>query len=533
MRTLEISNFKGKMTKDLIGTLDSGFSPFALTTYGIDPFWDSYDTNITFIPKLYVLKDIYPNGTITNMIPSNEGSGTSTIPVVFGVGIDGKAYKITVSNTTSPDYDYLETFSNALSGNMKRSGRALISQIDGVNKIYVGTSVGLEKSSGLTTSATFSTVSATGMSTDVPRPIEQFLGNIYVANDNNIAETTNGTSFTTLTKLSPSLPNGYTIRDMQVSQDGRYLIIIASQNFSAGYIFDQTLGNQQISGTMNSVILYWNGVDKTYSSLQFMNGANLSSLLITNTYSIMFGKDDEGVCVYNLDGTKLATLFDIGYALYPPLPGNSFAVGNKVFFQMQIGGFIYIVCYDKSDNSFYFLNRYGLSGEAIKGGICVPSFHNQKISGSTDTTRTKLYFSFGTVDTTGGTIDTVVEYFHLQNYGDSLTQGYYSTQVQKFAKKIALKKIRVYCNPTDSNTKFTLNLIDQTGNVITNGAFTYQYASGTDTTKGQGALDIIKFTPKTIPVSSLGIQIQNQGNSGVNISKIEIDYDELDEPPQK
>ena len=102
--------------------------------------------------------------------------------------------------------------------------------------------------------------------------------------------------------------------------------------------------------------------------------------------------------------------------------------------------------------------------------------------------------------------------------------GVYETQTQLFSKKITVKQIRVYTEPTAANNGFKIDFIGSDGSVITNGTFTYTYASGTDVTQAQGSLERIDFNPSMKDTYALGARITNTGTSQMTIKKMEIDW---------
>ena len=70
------------------------------------------------------------------------------------------------------------------------------------------------------------------MTLDSPRPMVNFLGKIYFGNGANIGEIDSGETITTATKLSPALPSGLVINDLDITPNGNYLQITASRTNS-------------------------------------------------------------------------------------------------------------------------------------------------------------------------------------------------------------------------------------------------------------------------------------------------------------
>lgn len=137
----------------------------------------------------------------------------------------------------------------------------------------------------------------------------------------------------------------------------------------------------------------------------------------------------------------------------------------------------------------------------------------------------KHIFSALDVSNGGGTSKFKLYTFALASTGTGTPQlGVYETQTQLFSQKITAKQIRVYTESTAANQGFQIDFIGSDGSVITNGTFTYTFASGTDTTKLQGSLERVDFNPAMKSTYALGLRITNTGTANMTIHKIEIDY---------
>ena len=533
MATLAISNFKGKIVKSTLGDVNSGSVPSFPASYGYNPIWTPFDSSLSFLPA-----------------PTSIGGTTLTEPIVkfqtqmlasagdgyaFGLGMSGGMYSIQATNVAgSPnDVDTITKFTNGLGENSYFGGGMLFSSISGTQQLYVCTDTNLHATSGFIfpASATWSTITGGGgLSTAMPHPMIEFLGKIYVANGSNVAESTDGATFTTNVKLSPGLPANYWIRDMQVSSDGRYLVMIASNdNFTDTY--NQNKGNTQVWQLPDSIVALWNGTDNGYTSVQFFKGIDLSCIAVTNVTTIILGKDDEGLAMFDLSGNKINIFSDVGIAGSATYsPSSVFVAGNKLFFVTQLGNMGLSLCsYDITSQSLYNLASISSSAESVKGAVCMPSVHTNTYL-SSDVTFTKLYYSVSYLPVATQANNKLYRLTLENVFGVTFQAGQYITQVQKFAKKIKIDAVRVYCEPTTANESFVVRLSHGTGLISGSSSFTYTYAAGTDATQGQGSLTLIKFNPEISSTSQLGVRIVNNGTDNVTIHKIEIDYTEVENP---
>ena len=536
IQTIAITNFDGNLVKNMIGDLNSGDCPISLSYGGLNPFYNQFAGSFSCM---------HVGQTITGVVDPiikwvnhcEDGGGGNIIPYVYGFGMNGNVYQVTsnLGSTVTADYDSLTAFTYNLVGSatMKYGGNLIVSSINGGNSLlYAGTDTGVYAASSFNTGSATWTILTGGLSSGYPRPLIEFLGKLYAGNGNNIAETTDGVTFTTLSKLNPSLPSGFFIRDMAVSNDGKYLVMIASgaagsgTGYSLGQ-FDISAGIQKGNQPINSVVVLWNGSDTGYNSIVFFNRVNLTNIVVSNTETTFIGKDEEGLSLYDASANKISSLSDSTSLTSIQTPISVFSVGKKIFFLAQQGTNIHLFCVNRDTNKIYSLWHKLINGiEVIKGGCIIPSFHlsnalNQDIS------RLKIYFSFSFLPVATASNNNLWT-MHLQNYsGDTPQTAYYSTQVQKFSKKIQVKEIRVFCEPTTTGNSLTLNMINSSGTTINGGNMVYSYAAGTNTTSNQGALDLITFTPSMNPTQSLGIQLLN---TGMVINKVEVDFLEVPKP---
>jgi hypothetical protein len=553
VQTLVIDNFSGEITADLIGSLNSGLSPIGLKPFGKLPLGQYKNRGLQFVESAQSIGSFSGTNTITLTMRTTVAPGS---PLVVGVDTEGILYNITVATTNTnppvPDGESITKYTHGIFDGVNGSGTATADVLHYGGGIYydptatvmvIATDTGCyySTSSILTSSntATFTTVQQSGgpkwlpNHNGVPRPVCFFLGTLYVADGNNIASLNSTyTSVVNTTVFSPALPPGWIIRDMKVSPDGSYMIILASIKPSTGLTdFIVTGGQQPQFQPFDSVIAYWNGTDLGLTSIQYFKGLNITSVVVSSTDAIMFAKDMEGTGIFDLSGNKLVGIDDVtqnsataasDFRSYPPLPFSIDALGKKFFFQFQMGFDLYIYMFDLLTRKLYSLYIDALTeanGSGIPGGLCIASIASDIFVGGTLQlcTKSKLYYFFK--DQSGPTCRGM--YLHLANYGAN-TAGSYSTQYEEFERKIRPVAIRIFTTPTVTGNSIIIRLVDLLLNNLFNK--TYTFASGSDVTKAQGALNKIEFPVATKAVSELALQILPNASSPFFIQKVEIDY---------
>lgn len=541
IKTLVIDNFAGEITPDLIGSLNSGLCPISLNTSGKAPTGNPYQTKglqflegfqsfggNTFVdPVLHTFK----YGAIASP------SSVAPAPVIYGVGMEGHFYQILAANpsTPAPDADSVVKFANTI-GDVLHWGGGIFYDA-GQNIVVVGTDSGVywSSSSALSnpSSATWTAVTGSGFTGSMPRPMCQFLGTLYVGDSNKLVSlSSNYSAIVSSNVLSPGLPAGYTIRNLEVSADGTYLVITATQQVAIAD-FEIDLGQQAVYSARDSIVLYWNGTDNGYTSLQFFKGMNIVSLKSSASQTVMFAKDSRGFGIFDTSGNRLASIDDlntingINFTPYPPLLFSVDVMGKMFYFQFQMGTSLDIYQFDSETNKLYSLAQSTIpSNGSVVGGCCIASVHALGvISGSwQEVTRFKLYFFFKNL--TGPAYSAF--YLHLQNYGGTIG-GAYTTQYQEFGRKIRPVQLRIYTVPTVTGNSFAVRLFDLALNSLINK--TYTFAAGTDSTKAQGAMTKIGFSVACKPVSSVAFSIVPIASTPFFVEKAEIDYIDIENPP--
>ncbi len=561
VKTIVIDNFSGELTSELIGTLNSGLQPVSQNPYGKLPFGNPYKIKgLQFIEKPYALSGTTPTQVIVPTIKSVFGVGGNPTACVIGFDILGKVYGVEASDlyVPTPDKDTIVRATGINTEDTLNYGGGIF--YDGVTGTNGTLMVGSDAITGSPkygawytkdglpaviagTANFYNVITGSGVTLawvpNIPRPFCKFLGTMYVANGNQIVALNSVyTTVVNSTVLTPSLPPDYIIRSMQVSNDGRYMIILASNglanigSYTPLNIYEQA--QQNVSQPIDSIIAYWNGTDIALSTEQFFKGVNITAVSISSTDTIMFAKDLDGVGIFDINGNLLIRIEDVGSAMYPPSPHSIDAIGKLFFFMMQVGTSVNIYCFDSSTNKLYPLYQdTGHAKGSILGALTVPTLHTAAIAGGTtwkDVSRAKLYYFIEDGGASGlGNTDVFQQYaIHLQNYGGTIV-GNYATQVQEFGHKIRPVAIRAYTLPMTGTTSFTLQLYDAGLNSIA--SKTYSYAVGTDPTLAQGSMTKVEFGVACKAVGGLACSIAPANNSlPFFIEKVEVDYLEVDNP---
>jgi hypothetical protein len=569
IKTAVITNFSGELTPDLIGKLNSGLQPSVSNPSGRLPIGNQFRVQgLQFTEKAYALTGSTPSYTIAPTFKAAFGIGGNDGANVVGFDVLGNIYYIQASELTgtiTPDKDTISKYT-ALNGQdtLGYGGGVLYDGVGGssTGTIVLGTDatgspsyVGAYYLTGSSTSV-FSLPTngnyfqpVTGCSAtlawqaSVPRPITKFLGSAYVANGRNIVQLSSNYK-TYLPALditynsgvfNPPLPADYVIRSMQVSNDGRYLIMVATQNIDISSAQPNPFGissvQQYVYQPADSIICMWNGSDPALTSTQFFTGVNITAIKVSSSNTILFAKDMNGVFLMDVNGNELARIQETGTPMYPPLSHSIDAVGKLFFFAMMVGSAINIYCFDASTNKLYCLaSDTGHTFGATVGAVVIPTLHaNNQAVGNTikEITRLKLYYFYD--DYLSGTSHYSYA-IHLQNYGGVIS-GMYATQVEEFGRKIRPVRARVFTLPMSATTGFTLQIVDAGGNNVS-GNLNYQYSAGTNPTLAQGSMTKVEFSIACKPISGFGVTIAPSGTSlPFFTEKIEIDYIDVENPP--
>src|SRR3990167_1806935 len=96
---------------------------------------------------------------------------------------------------------------------------------------------------------------------NVPKPMQQFLGNLYVGHGVKLAEIASGGTVNTYSKLSPEFPIRVELRDMKLTIDGNYLQMVATEPALSD--ITSTTPDISLTSPSNSFVFKWNGIDRS------------------------------------------------------------------------------------------------------------------------------------------------------------------------------------------------------------------------------------------------------------------------------
>lgn len=519
----------GSMTAYPDGDINSGLS-YVVNTFGNDPF--TKPGNLTWSTGSSQIDAA--GSVITDLIMAGKERVEGGILYLYAIGHTGKLYKIQVNDPTTfnPDYDnpVLLTTLTSESPTFTRGGS--MDFFGASEKIYIGHDKGVTSVNFDGTGEAF--VGAVGTWTQtIPRPLQQFVGKLYIGNGTNVAEIDSTATVTTYTKLSPAFPTGTQVRDLDVTPDGTYLQAVVTRLATP----DQTSATQDTTYTANSesYIFKWNGTDTGYTSYDTFPSFSLTANTMFQNYQYTFGYDLFGAAVY-APLEKRFTLQEV----VSPSPNAVTSSGNLIFWMspLSFGGFLEADVLVHGTMDFEIGPGYwDLFGQFATGTetdvVRVPFFYpisnfgvGSSSNGYADTIFGNAKFYFSTLETSSAPTTKYKFYKWTPNTspsfngGDALVGAIYQTQTQLFSKKATIKEVRIYGEPWVANNSFTVDLIGSSGTAMSNGSKTF--TAGSSLTVGD---DYAWWNPQVAPTFALGLMITNQGTANHVISKIEVDYE--------
>ena len=227
IETLTIDNFGGRLTRLNYGNENSGLCKYP-TTYGNDPF-----TNPTNLQWMESANQIDSGGSvITDLIMAGRPRLESGVTYVYAIGHTGRLYKIQVNDPTTynPNYDNPVLLTTLTSNTPTFKYGSSIQFYGATEKIYIGCDQGVISVNFDGSGEAF--VGATGAGQwvqNVPRFSVNFTGVLYFTNGTNIAAIDSTATVTTYAQLTPAFPVGTQARDIDVSSDGNYVIIVVAR----------------------------------------------------------------------------------------------------------------------------------------------------------------------------------------------------------------------------------------------------------------------------------------------------------------
>lgn len=529
VKTLVIDNFKGSMSSYVNGDINSGLSN-VIQQSGPDPF--THPGQLTWNENPEQIDAA--GAVITDLIMAGKPRVESGVVYVYAVGHTGRVYKIQVNdpNTFNPNYDTPVLLATVTSGTPTFTRGGFIDFFGATERIYIGHDKGVTRLDFDGTNETVVGVAGSWTQT-VPRPIQQFLGKMYIGNGSNLAEIDSTATVTTYSKLSPGFPANAQVRDLDVTPDGNYVQAVVSETA----LSDLTLKtpNTTILSPSNSYVFKWNGVDTGYTAFVTYSSSILSANAIFGDYQYVFGFDNLGGAIYNPIDKYLTSTTLSAYAESPnpnaitPISGGIYWMTHLVFDGISyaiMNFFGTISGYELEPGFFcpFIMLATTPETDVVRVPCTIPASNfaqGTSFNGYTDTNfgTAKVYFS--TLEASDST--TAYRFYKWTTaptgLGTTVTDGLYQTQTQLFSKKIKISQVRVYSEGWVANNAFEISLIGSSGNAITNGTKTF--TAGTNLTVGD---DFAWWTPEIAPTFALAIRVVNKGTTNFVISKIEIDY---------
>ena len=527
MPTITINNFAGKLTRQNYGDINSGLAKYT-TTHSADPYSDP--GQLTW-QETATRVDGFGVSSITGMIVAGKERVESSLSYVYAVDHTAKLYKIQVNSSTNANVDTASVIGTltAQSPTFTRGGS--MDFFGATEQIYIGHDIGVTRVNFDGSGETF-VGSTSSVISSVPRPLQQFVGNLYFGNGNNIGEISSAAVISNYNKLSPALPVNTQVRDIDLNPEGNYIEMVVTET-DLGDITSTSPDTSEVAHA-NSYIVKWNGIDTGYTSLTSFNGYTLTANHIFGSRSFKFGYDLPGAAVYQENEKIVSPIF-----ARSPLPNAINSTGNLMGWQvpefssgfMRMSTFLYgPLDQEFGQNEWHRQFQMAASGSETDV-IRVPfiillsnlSFGatSNGYSGGTFGAG-KMYFS--TLENATGSPATGVykfyRWFNVPTGTGTPTAGVYETQSQLFSEKVAIKEIRVYTEPLVASNEFTVALIGSNLGVITNSSQTFTV--GTNVTAGD---DISRYAPDMNQTHVLGLRITNSGSVNMVFQKVEIDYE--------
>lgn len=541
IQTIEITNFSGRLTRVLNGELNSGMAKFA-NSFGYDFFskpgnltWLERSADITgpiqgiplaaktrFIgetnPSAYVITS---TGKLYHMWVNDFPGGTNALASsVVGVGsvLAGNA-----TYTYGASMDFYGVPSTVAASSVVSVEQIFIGSDNQVNTIKFDSGI-----TGFNNDAVVGQVS--NYTPNKYHPLKKFVGLLLVGDGQAVDSIDN--TLTVRSSIFGALPTESRVRDIDISPDGNYALVSSTTNDyePISTISEQVLGSIPSDGT----IFYWNGSDLSITGQNSIPGSQVTALQTYLQNNMFFTTDSMGSALS--DGTNKIVSLPNNKAPFPNATGVN---GNFLFWSavenaggingLQASMYYYGSIDGESAPGLYRVlrNASTIAGNILQTPLNVLTSTSYSDINSAKSSVVAIGYGqhyFSTVDVSSSSSVFSLNSFCFPPSGTRTPQsGIYETQTQLFSKKVAIKQVRVYTEPTVLNNGFELDIIGNSNAFL--GTLVYNYSAGTDITKLQGSLDRIDYNPTAASYTySIGLRITNLGSVNMTIKKIEIDY---------
>lgn len=522
--TLVIDNFRGRLTEYVNGDINSGwanvFESFCYDAFSFPGVLTWNETPVQIDPT---------NSIITGLILAGKERVENGILYVYGIDSNARLYKIQVNDPTTfnPSYNNPVLIATLTINSPTFTRGGFIDFYGATSKIYIGHDKGVTSINFDGTGEAFVGVLGSWTQT-VPRPLQQFLGSLYVGNGSNIAQIDSTLTVVSYAKLSPGFPSDTQVRDLDVTPEGNYLQIVSS-SLELPDITSAAQNTSYVAST-GSFIFKWNGTDTGYTSFNTFPTFDLSANIMFQDSNYTFGSDARGGAVFNPTQKIITDAYNEA-----PLPTGVSSSGNVVSYNINF--------YNGTTLEFNLMYFGSLDWEVGTGYWCPMGF--TATGTETDVIRAPLQLQvsnkgqgasnngyvnniFGVSQLYFSTLETSATTTKYKLYswaavptgeGDALVDGVYQTQTQLFSKKVQIKEVRVYGQPWVADNSFTIDLIGSAGTPIPGASKTF--TAGSNLTIGD---DFAWYTPQSAPTYAIGLRVTNNGIANHFINKIEIDY---------
>src|SRR3990167_1716540 len=472
---LTITNFGGGLTRRNVGDINSGLTKFE-TSWGYDPF--SKPGNLTWMEQPTSILSTTAGAT-NNLIVAMKQRSTGSVLAAYIIDGAARLQRVRVNNagTYIADVDSPSIVGTLpLTLNFERSTGMVF--YGTTEKIFYGDGLGhLQKIDfeGSNPTSIFGTSSVTAL---VPRPMAVFQGKIYFGNNNNIGEIDSTELITTGAKLSPALPAGVIVKDLDVTPDGNYLQITASKSAPADFSENPSAG----SGiSTESFKFLWNGIDEAATYFEEYGGTGLTAGQTFGDKNYALGFGPEGTTIFSQQ-QKVATLPNT----ISPHPTATFSTGNVLGFMSpeyvdgELRGSLYHYGQFDSDSPSG-LFRILRHESTVKTDVPIVNavanvsnlFYFPSYSSYTGDTATvgKIYFTTkeASADANADSRSILWRFTTVPTGVGSIVAGTYETQTQLFSKKVKVSEVRVYTEPLIGGNDFIVDVIGSGGSVIAGG----------------------------------------------------------------
>jgi len=537
--TITIDNFTGALTRKPNGALNSGLANFK-TSFGYDPF--SKPGNLTWLEQPSSIAGI--SDLIVDA--KTRFDATASTQYVHALGNTGKLYKVQPNSISNPNIDSVvgitSIVTTAITETYNYGGS--LEFFGATEKIYAGGDKGVTSINFDGSSPTF-IGNQNNYTANRYRPLSQFLGYLGFGNGTNIGIIdSTGTVVSSVVsshyeQLSPTLPPETNVTDLDPSVDGNYLNITASNVINENLA---TVSNdRQAAAASKGAIYYWNGIDRGVTAYKTIPSYAVTAMQTYLDQNHFFENDAFGASISNgtvktvsLPNVKSpfanATTTNGNFLSWisPELSPDGTDIYGSLFYYGQLD--------EENPKGLWRLMRYSTP---LTDGFVYQTPVNVMVNNKYSTVNSaitsvvtmgygKHYFSSFDVSAGNNTPNSTTAKLHRFNVtsssGGTPQLGVYETQTQLWSKRVSIKQIRIYTEPTATGNGFQLDCIGSDGAVLTNGTFTYSYSAGTDVTLLQGALERINFNPAMNDLYSLGLRITNTGTTNMTIKKIEVDW---------